>query len=279
MPATRRVTSKLAASLQYLQPRDRLLLQLLDDHLVLTTPQVTTLLFPSVRLAQRRLLRLHQLGWLDRFRHARAAGGSVPWRWTLGPLGAQLQAVAAGGAPPSQRVIEDRLTRLAASPTLAHRLGVNQFFVDLIEHSRLHSGSRLARWWPEHRAASLLQQVVVPDGHGIWQVGQAQVAWFLEYDTGTEDLPRLVAKIAGYDKAARSGGPAFPVLLWLHSPMREQNLHRLLQGVTGRCPVATACRTTAGPAGRVWWPLGGNGRVYLHQFGGHVSATGGHWHG
>jgi hypothetical protein len=277
-PITRRVTSKVAASLQYLQPRDRLLLRLLSDHLVLTTGQITTLLFGSTRLAQRRLLRLYQLGWLDRFRHAQEAGGSQPWRWTLGPLGMTLQAVTEGGPTPSERSIRDRLTRLAGSPTLAHRLGVNQFFVDLIAHSHMHHGSRLLRWLPEQRAAALLRQAVIPDGHGIWHTSGHTSAWFLEHDTGSEDLPRLVAKIAGYDKAARTGAPAYPVLLWLHSRTREHNLHRLLSGLTARCPVATATRAAAGgPAGRVWWPLGGGRRLHLPQLGGHVKAPGGDW--
>lgn len=273
--SARRVTSKVAASLEYLQPRDRLLLRLLTEHLVLTTGQVTTLLFPSVRLAQRRLLRLYRLGWLDRFRHAPPAGGSVSWRWTLGPLGAHLQAAAAGSPMPSERTIRDRLTRLAASPTLTHRLGVNQFFVDLVAHTRRHPGSRLLRWWPEQRAASLLHQAVIPDGYGIWHAGGLTAAWFLEYDTGTEDLPRLVAKIAGYEKVARTGGPSLPVLLYLHSPVREANLHRLLSGLATRCAVATATRTGDGPAGRVWRPLGGTGRLHLAQFGGrgHCPAT------
>jgi hypothetical protein len=141
---------------------------------------------------------------------------------------------------------------------------------------QMHHDSRLQRWWPEQRAAALLRQTVIPDGHGIWHTGGRSSAWFLEYDTGSEDLPRLVAKIAGYEKAARTGGPAYPVLLWLHSRTREDNLHRLLSGLATRCPVATAARTAApaGPTSRVWWPLGGGGRLCLHQLGGHVDTRG-----
>lgn len=270
---TRRATSPVAAVMEYLLPRDRLLLQVLDVHHVLTTGQVATLLgFGSLRRCQDRLRRLHQLGLLERWRHRNGYGGSQPWRWTLGPVGMQLQAAATGHSPPSQKTIRDRLAALVASPTLEHRAGVNQFFVDLVAHTRADHAARLVRWWPEQQAASLLHQGVVPDGHGLWRAEGITTAWFLEWDSGAEDLPRLVAKIAGYEKAARSGGPAWPVLLHLHSRIREDNLHQLLAGALGRCPVATAARTpgSPGPAGAVWRLLGGSGRLPLHRLGGQV---------
>jgi hypothetical protein len=100
------------------------------------------------------------------------------------------------------------------------------------------------------------------------------VAWFLEYDTGAMDLPRLVAKLAGYDRAVRGGGPPWPVLLWLHSPVREANLHRLLGGATGLCPVAIAARPAA-PAGPVWRLVGDptGRRRRLHELGGLVDGA------
>lgn len=270
---TRRATSPVAAVMEYLLPRDRLLLQLLDVHFVLTTGQVTTLLgFGSLRRCQDRLRRLHQLGLLERWRHRDGYGGSQPWRWTLGPVGMQLQAAAAGQSPPSPRRVRDRLAALVTSPDLTHRIGVNQFFTDLVAHGRTHPETGLVRWWPEQKAASLVQQTVVPDGHGLWHADGITCAWFLEWDSGAEELPRLVAKIAGYEKAARSGGPAWPVLLYLHSPVREDNLHQLLAGALGRCPVATAARTpgSPGPAGAVWRLLGGAGRLPLHRLAGQV---------
>lgn len=269
---TRRPGSPVAAVMEYLLPRDRLLLQLLDVHRVLTTGQIATLLFASTRRCQDRLRRLHQLGLLERWRHRDGYGGSQPWRWTLGPVGMQLQAAAGGLSPPSPKTIRDRLSALVTSTQLDHRIGVNQFFVDLVAHARTHPGTALVRWWPEQRAASLVQQAVVPDGHGLWHTDGRTCAWFLEWDSGTEDLPRLVAKIAGYEKAARSGGPAWPVLLYLHSRVREDNLHQLLAGAVGRCPVATAARTpdSPGPAGMVWRLLGSGRRLPLHQLGGQV---------
>jgi hypothetical protein len=240
---------------------------------VLSTFQVQSLLFPSLRGCQRRLARLHRLGFLDRFRGRDARGGSLPWRWTPGPLGVHLQAAAAGRAAPSPRQLADRLARVATDPQLSHRLGTSQFFVDLHSHALTDPGVRLARWWGEPWAASLLRGVR-PDGHGWWHAAGVSVAWFLEYDTGAMDLPRLVAKLAGYDRAARCGGPAWPVLLWLHSPVREANLHRLLAGATGRCPVATAARPAA-PAAPVWRLVGDptGRRRRLHELGGLVEGA------
>lgn len=185
--STRRATSPVAAVMEYLLPRDRLLLQLLDAHRVLTTSQAAILLgFGSLRRCQDRLHRLHQLGLLERWRHRDGYGGSQPWRWTLGPVGTQLQAAANGQSQPSQRVIRDRLSALVTSPGLTRRIGLNQFFTDLVAHSRTGSGARLLRWCPERWAASLVRQAVVPDGHGLWHADDLTTAWFLEWDSDGE---------------------------------------------------------------------------------------------
>jgi hypothetical protein len=264
----------LPAELGHLGPRDRLLLRLLADHQVLTTPQVHALLFPSLRRAQRRLTVLHRAGFLDRFRHRQGHGGSQPWRWTLGPLGFALDAAARGHAPPTSRQIWARQHAIAASPRLDHLLGVNQFFVDLLAHARAHPGSRLARWWSEQQATALFRGIH-PDGHGLWQEAGGTVGFFLEHDTGSENLQRLVTRLASYDKLAHAGGPAYPVLFWLHSPIREAHLHHLLQGTRTRCPVATGVRAaspaaSAGPAAAVWRLAGAaeDDRLALRQLGG-----------
>jgi len=70
-PASRRPASRrsdLLSVLGQLTTRDRQLLDLLDEHEVLTTSQLARLAFPSRSMAQRRLLRLTGLGVFDRFR-------------------------------------------------------------------------------------------------------------------------------------------------------------------------------------------------------------------
>jgi hypothetical protein len=242
-----------------LQPRDRILLRLLADHLVLTTGQICSALFASTRMGQHRLRQLHHLELVDRFTRPRDRrhGGSAPWHWTLGRLGYDLHAAAQQQPTTSARSARTRLAHLAESPTLDHLLGVNQFFTDLLAHARTHPDTALLRWWPERHAAARFPGVH-PDGHGLWQTGATITGFWLEYDTGSEDLPRLVQKLAGYEQLARKGGPTYPVLFWLHSRSREANLHQRLAGAASRCPVLTATRDPGPPhpAGPVWAVVG-----------------------
>jgi hypothetical protein len=267
--ARTRRTTDLAVALADTLPRDMLLLRLLESHRVLSTSQIRPLLFPSLRVCQKRLARLRSLGLVDSFRRRNSAGRLQPARWVLGPAGMRMRAIATGEPLPTDRTMRARRDRIVVSPTLNHRLGVNQFFVDLIASARTRLGVELVRWWPEERAATLLRPVV-PDGHGAWQVGDTVWPWFVEFDTGSMDLPRLVERMAAYDQAARASGRRWPVLWWLHSPIREHNLHQLLAGSSGLCPVATAAPSpgSPGPGGAVWRLAGaGERRLRLHQLG------------
>lgn len=249
-----------------LTDRDQVLLDWLADHQVLTTDQIATGLFGSLGFAQRRLLTLYRLDLLDRFRPLRAGGGSYPWHYVLGHLGAQFVAARRGEPPPRPGRSTERIRRIAASRTLDHRLGVNQFFTDLAGHARRSDGACLERWWSEQRCAQPgafavgLVSPVRPDGHGIWAQDGARVAFFVEYDVGGETHRVLAAKLDGYDQHVARGGPAWPVLFWLPTTARERHLHHVLDDVrtgrTARVPVATAARDAlpgdAGPADPVW---------------------------
>jgi Replication-relaxation len=269
-PRSPRRSSDLLDVLPSLQTRDRVLLRLLSDHLVLTTSQITALLFSSARMCQHRLQQLHRLELVDRFSQPRDRrhGGSSPTHWALGRLGYDLHAAANHQPLTSARSARARLAQLAESPTLHHLLGVNQFFVDLAAHARIHPDIRLLRWWSERQATARFSGVH-PDGHGLWQSAEAVTGFWLEYDTGAEDLPRLVEKLAAYEQLARKGGPTYPVLFWLHSRGREANLHQRLAGVASRCPIVTAARDsgTPHPAGPVWAVVGHDlhARVRLDQ--------------
>ena len=70
----------LAAELARLMPRARWLLDLLDQHQVLTTAQITMLCYPSLHRARYRLLQLHRRGILDRFRHITRPGSDWVFR-------------------------------------------------------------------------------------------------------------------------------------------------------------------------------------------------------
>ncbi len=251
-----------------LTDRDRLLLDWLADHKVLTTFQIGFALFGSLDFAQRRLLKLHRLGLVDRFRPLRAGGGSYPWHYVLDQLGAEFVAASRGEKPPRRGEMVERMRRIATSRTLEHRLGVNQFFADLAGHARTHPDSRLERWWSEQRCASpgafakTLISPVRPDGHGIFAEGGQRVAFFLEWDSGGEQLRVLASKLVGYARHVGKGGPAWPVLFCLPSVRREHNLHQLLDDVDTVVAVATVARdgldADAGPADAVWLVHGGS---------------------
>jgi hypothetical protein len=247
-----------------LTSRDRRLLDWLSDHQVLTTPQIDHALFGSRRVTQRRLLTLHQLQLLDRFRPLRPGGGSYPWHHVLGQVGAELVAAVRDQPPPRPSETARRARRIATSRVLDHRLGVNQFFTDLAGHARTHPGTRLERWWSEARCAAPgafapgLVSPIRPDGHGIWTDNGRRVGFYLEYDTGTEDLHTVLSKLARYDTHVVRGGPTWPVLFWLPSPARERHLHTLLHERQSSITVATAtCGADApGPATTQWRVVG-----------------------
>jgi hypothetical protein len=79
-------------------------------------------------------------------------------------------------------------------------LGVNQFFIDLIQYAHRHPEANLLRWWSERQCAEPLRFGTVSmhrvraDAHGIYAEGTRRVGFFLEYDRGTEALPVLADK-------------------------------------------------------------------------------------
>lgn len=252
-------------SLSHLTARDLLIADWLDQHGVLTTIQISQAHFTNITTASHRLAKLRTIGLLDRFHRPLPGGGFGPWHWVIGTLGAQLIATARETTPPTPRQLAQRHARLAASSHLPHRLGANQFFIDLHTHARHNPDTRLVRWWSERDTARRYHQRIHPDGHALWHTDGTTIGLFLEYDTGTEDLTRLIRKLDAYDQLAADGGPAYPVLFWLHSPAREQHLHDVLNHRRTRTvPAATAVRGQHGPANAVW-TMDGHRRVLLTQ--------------
>jgi Replication-relaxation len=259
-----RVQSQLTA-------RDRILLGWLYDHGVFTTPQLARALFPSLDFCQRRLRTLYQLRLIARFRPQRADGGSYPYHWLIDQLGAEVVAAARDERPPRRDHARLERRRWTSTRTLTHRLGVNQFFTDLASHARTHPDNRLQEWLPEvacQRAGAFTtaedpalirayQPSVRPDGYGLWIADGRHVRFFLEYDTGTEQLSTLTAKLIGYGKLFTTIGRAWPVLFWLHAASRERNLRQRLADIPIPFPVATGIRHDipapgTGPGGPVW---------------------------
>lgn len=261
-----RVTAEAAR----LTSRDRRLLGLLDAHRTLTTEQVASIAFGTVGRARVRLSTLRDRGVLDRFRHYQRPG-SQSWRWTLGPVGAAIVAGSRGEPFPRPSAVADATARLAVSPTLGHLIGVNGFFTRLHGHARHRGDAHLDRWWNEARCRTATGGIVRPDGHGLWTADRRQVAFWLEYDTGTEPLSRVVAKLGDY---GRLGGTrwALPVLFYVPGPRREANLAAAMSraALPAGLTVATASdehadATDGGPAGPIWRTLTSGARVPLSR--------------
>ncbi|GAA4690918.1 replication-relaxation family protein [Phytohabitans rumicis] len=255
-----------------LTDRDHILLGWLADHGVLTSFQIAHALYPSLDFAQRRLRKLCDTGLISRFRPFRADGGTYPYHYVLDQLGVEIVASHRGDELPRKDQAKKRRWHLTTRANLPHLLGTNQFFIDLAGYARTHPEAALVRWWPAARCQQpgafaeknddiqikVYKPRIRPDGHGIWIENNAVVPFFAEYDTGSEDLDRLLVKIAGYEDLARVTGQRWPVLFSLHSPVRERHLHQRLAEYEWPVPVATAAREGATHTGlslaeAVWW--------------------------
>jgi hypothetical protein len=153
----------------------------------------------------------------------------------------------------------DRALAWAYSPRLNHLIGVNGVFTGLIAAARRQSAARLDQWWPELRCTKTWGAYTRPDGYGRWREGDTYVDFFLEYDTGTEPLTKVVKKLRGYAELAAADGVTTPVLIWTSSAAREANLHRELRTAAATVPVATTSPRAIrdpdqGAAGSIWLP-------------------------
>ena len=262
LPVRPRADHDLVGSVAHrLTPRDRLLCQVLFDHKVLTTEQVTDLCFDHLTTARHRLTALYQLRVLDRFRPFRPVG-SDPYHYVLDSLGVEIAVADRGIEVPRPGQHHTRALALSDSQRLAHLLGVNGLFCSLARWARTVEDAELAEWWPERRCAAEWGEVVRPDGFGTLRHGQRAVECFVEYDRGTETLTRLAGKLTGYAELVHATGWSPWVCFWFPSPRREAEARRVLDHP--EVAVATGAGGLgagkgAGPGGAVWLPVGSTG--------------------
>lgn len=278
LPRKPHASASLLAASTRLTARDYVLATLLADHRVLTTHQIAAILFRSQRTCLNRLVRLRALDFIDRFRPVGAAYGT-PWHWLTATLADRYVRLAREERPASARMLRQQQDAIMASPQLGHLVGATQFGVDLIATARTDADARLRRWWSAAAATAAFGRRIRPDAHGVWYHAGREVGWFLEHDAGTEDHPRLVAKLDAYRNLRRDGGPDYPVLFWLPTRRRETHLHHhFAASHTAGVIVATAARDNLGeygPAGPVWRIAGNGGERYaLCELGGSHGSTG-----
>jgi protein involved in plasmid replication-relaxation len=260
MPPRPRVDAQLLTALAArLTARDRWLLEILYEHRVLTTQQIRDLAFGHISAATHRMLTLWRLRAVERFRPAVPAGSS-PWHYVLGPAGASILAHHHGMTTAQFGYRLDHTLALAHSDKLAHLVGTNGLFTALAAHARAHSGAALEEWWPEQRCQHAWGKIVRPDGYGRWREHARRIDFFVEYDTGTQPLHRLLTKIADYTALAEMTAiTTTPVLFALPNPTREQHLHTRASTTAAIPLVATTNQHTldnlGGPGATTWLPL------------------------
>jgi len=258
-PRTHTPADAVAAQRQ-LTTRDMQLLSLLSAHHILTTTQIANILFVSENVARKRLAKLAARGILTRFRTCPGTG-SVPWRYTLGPIGAMITAADNGHRTlPAASKTHERMLRISRSQKLGHLLGVNEFFSRLALHARNNSGCELRQWRSERQATKSYAGIVHPDGYGEWQENGRRIEFFLEFDNGTENMDEVIHKLEGYRDLSRAG-ENIPILFVFTGPRRNNNFHTRLTaqpGVSAGLVVASAALPEledSSPAGPVWQPV------------------------
>lgn len=238
-----------------LTDRDRRITELVWEHRVLTTDHVRDLVFGDHGHVRRRLIALHRLAVLDRFRPLRTTG-AAPFHYVLGPAGAAVLAAERGIDARDLGYRRDKTLAIAHNQRLAHIVGVNGFFAALAAAAHRSQGrAQLVTWWPERRCNATWGDIVRPDGYGRWHEDGREVDFFLEYDRGTEPLNRVAAKLDAYADLLEMTDIRTPTLFWLPTHRRETALRKLLRPIS--FPIATTSATLGrGPADAVWLEVG-----------------------
>lgn len=251
------VDDRLYELASHLTERDRIICRLLHEHRVLTTRQVADVGFGSLRKTQQRLALLHALEVVDRFR-LRSWSGRGPHHFTLGSAGAAVVAAERGVSVGELAWRRDSATALATNSQLDHLVGCNGFFTALIRSARHQREASLDEWWSARRCAGAWGEAVRPDAYAVWVEGDVRLPFCFEYDTGTETLGRLEAKLNGYARLSRAAGHPTWVLFSFPSVGREAHARRVL----GHREVAVATSVItpgSSPDGPLWLAVRDNG--------------------
>lgn len=249
----------LAALSRTLTARDLWLVRMLNEHRVLTTHQIAVLAYTSLRSAQRRLRTLHRHAVLDSFRPLTQTGSAAE-HYTLGPAGAAVLAAHAGCDLAEVGWRPSHTGRIAYSPSLGHDLGVNELLVHLAARGRTAATAGLSLWLSERSCARRWGDIIRPDAYAHWCDGDQGLPFFLEYDTGSQPLARVEAKLTGYAAFATSANARPALLIHTRTASRDQALRRRLATSARELDLSIATSsadfTTTEPWGPWWSPLG-----------------------
>ncbi|MGH2635324.1 MAG: replication-relaxation family protein [Actinomycetota bacterium] len=228
-----------------LDERDHAILLSLLEHKVLTTDQIKSLFFRSIRRCQHRLRELKDLGVIAPFTPRRGfAEGRPPACWFLTKTGLSEIADAKGVRLSDLPGFRTRATEeVATSPIVS---GSTRFFCALVEASKAHEDHCLATWRPEPWVRTTTTAEVKPDGFGRYMHPAGACEFYLEYDRGTEAVGALSRKLEGYLRLAAGWTEereptGFPNLLVLvPEEVREGEVGPALHFAVGRLHVPEA---------------------------------------
>lgn len=227
-----------------LSARDRAVVELVNRLRVVSSSQLSRLLFVDLREGRsrttartrtlRRLVAWRVLYPLDR-RVGGHHGGSGERCYVLDSVGQRLviqwqQAAAAGvrvrrPGPPGER-------------TLRHMIGVSELYASLVEVGRCDGFEVItfetepASWWPNGLGGYLK-----PDAYVLLTRDDIRDHWWVEHDQATEGLPTIRRKIEMYGDFLRRGqlGPHQVVPRVLISTITEQRQKAII-GLLARLP-------------------------------------------
>jgi len=266
-----------------LTPRDIDLLRAAWMYGAMTTAQITRLVFHPLqggsarRVASRRLNFLYNEHCLDRaFR-----GLGRDFVYTLDLQGARIlqmeqQKASRKDLKWSPRAVGERLL------LLEHTLGITEFGVSLTHAARTWPGGGELRWFGEHVLVLTTPAGAQfnPDGLGMLRLAETGLAFFLEWDRGTETVPVVSSKVKTYLDYMRSPEwraefTRFPAVLIATTTFdRAEKLlidaHRRLKALLAAEERLTVLITTheqltaQGGLGPVWFQVGATSKDDFH---------------
>lgn len=212
--------------------REREILLALYDHEVLLTYQVRVLFFSSLRRCQDVLKKLRDLRLVERDTPSQFGMGRAQSMWTLTEDGVRVVAVLRR-KPRSAIEWMPRQSFHASDRHLHHLLGVNRFFVSLVEASLLHPAHGLEKWVAPKQVVSE-NNWVTHDGFGRYHHEGGAFDFYFEYDRGTEWHDQLMRKLRGYllmaIKWTEDGAEHFPnVLVVVTTEKREKAFDKAMK--------------------------------------------------
>jgi hypothetical protein len=211
----RAARTALARDPGHLPIRDRAVLRILNRAGAATVAQLTILAYSNRRLAQARLRRLWEWGYLE--------------RTTLPPAGTR------GGAPLAYRLAPAAALRLGYQRSPWRGPGYLAHTLDAVEACALvaaadpESGPRVLLWLPESIATDALPSGPLPDAIAVLAADGPEpgaIVLCLEIDEGNQHAAPIRDKLIGYRRSL-NGRPGWHALFIVPTAGRAAWLRRL----------------------------------------------------